>query len=726
MATGNTIRVGGVRVDITGNNANMVKAVSGAGRAMRRQGEDLRRLRAQYRGTGEAANELSKRMGGLATAGLAAGFGAAGAAGIAGLAKGAGDLGASLVETSVRANIAVDALQSLGRVAEGDGVATEKLYKSLTALNRAIAQGQDGIATYVREFERLGISVTDLTGLTVDQVFLRLADAVRDTASQADAIQGLSVILGGAGAKLFNVLALGSEELEKQQDYFRSLGVLTDEQAQRLKTLAQIQTDANNQLQTLVAGIVADNAESIAETIQVFSGLAVSLVRTVAPALGAIAQGVRTFAALVDELILAYVVKRALPLLAKAFAGITATIAASTGAMAAFQAIVIATMRKVLAPVLTAVAAFIAVREAIDYITSEQSFGEYMDNVGDRLRAFVADPVDSVLKGLGILNDGVNGFKPPSFEALPSVGGVGLSDDEIESLREGVALRGAVSDVMAAQDRAERDRLSRIAAEREALRANADIISGMVVGSRQQAEGLEFEVFLLDKSLKQRREAVAARRVAVKLSQREVAVRQQLARAQGAENATAIAAAKVALNNLEAIRAGSGALIVDIEANMERAEAATKKLESARELEGLFGDIGQAVGSFAATAVTSFENIGDAARTLAKVIANTLLQRFVAQPIANAVADALGGAVGASVSPVSSRDYEAANRAALLSARTNAQPQSIIVSPTIIGSDEATVRRALSDSVPGIVASAKASTLRDLNRPSQLQQSVRR
>jgi hypothetical protein len=104
---------------------------------------------------------------------IAAGFAAAAAA-AAGLAvgvKGALDLGGALSDLSTRTGVAAGELRVLQEAFARNGLSAEQVGPAINKLQRAIVEGGQGVATYKRAFDSLGISLDrparDVLGRTV-------------------------------------------------------------------------------------------------------------------------------------------------------------------------------------------------------------------------------------------------------------------------------------------------------------------------------------------------------------------------------------------------------------------------------------------------------------------------------------------------------------------------------------------------------------------------------
>ena len=279
------IRLGNAVVGFRADVQNYLRNLSRAERAVRDKRRALRRLQwrmrqLQYRLTRVTRNLFNFRA---AIALLASG------GGLGLLVKSSSEAGASLFETSVRTGLAVEELQTLGRVLEGDGLSTEKFNKTLIKLNQSIGAGRLGLKSYIDAFEALGIDINEISG-TADAVE-RIADALsKGTVDRATTIYALQTVAGRNASIAFNALAQGSEALREQQDEFAKLGIITTEQAARLKVLAQTQTDLGNAIKANSQRIVADLAglintgllSFIEKVPAVFDGLSSAIQYTVA------------------------------------------------------------------------------------------------------------------------------------------------------------------------------------------------------------------------------------------------------------------------------------------------------------------------------------------------------------------------------------------------------------------------------------------------------------
>ena len=94
-------------------------------------------------------------------------------------------------------------------------------------------------------FRGLGIALRDATGATRDvgDVFLEASDAIAALPTQADRAIAAYELFGRQGIQLLPILQQGSEAIRESAEAFRQFGILTADQAVRLKALEQSYTN---------------------------------------------------------------------------------------------------------------------------------------------------------------------------------------------------------------------------------------------------------------------------------------------------------------------------------------------------------------------------------------------------------------------------------------------------------------------------------------------------
>ena len=251
-------RIGDAIIRFRADVAKYVSNLTRADRALQRKRRALNAARRDFRSFGRRVDSTARSLVSLRSAFLLA----AGGGGIGLLIARSSQLGASLTEMSVRTGLSVDALQTLGRTFEGDGLSTEKFQRSIFRLHRGMAEAREGIAEYKDAFDALDIDVSTLN--SAEDAIYAISDALQaGRVDQVDAIGALQDIFGRAGPLAFNVLRRGSEAIREQQQEFRNLGIVTTEQAAILKALDQTQINLVNSVSANAARVTAELAGAI-------------------------------------------------------------------------------------------------------------------------------------------------------------------------------------------------------------------------------------------------------------------------------------------------------------------------------------------------------------------------------------------------------------------------------------------------------------------------------
>lgn len=126
----------------------------------------------------EGANERLGNLAKLVGVSLAAAF--------VGFGKKALDLGTTLSDIAASTGFATEEFQVFRGALIDAGGKAESMEKGINSMQKAIVQGGEGMTTYTRAFERLGLSVDDLRAMKPEDQFQTIAMAV----AEADDRQG--------------------------------------------------------------------------------------------------------------------------------------------------------------------------------------------------------------------------------------------------------------------------------------------------------------------------------------------------------------------------------------------------------------------------------------------------------------------------------------------------------------------------------------------------------
>ena len=228
-----------------------------------RTANQLRNLNTRIRNTRAAARQANTAVRNFNRALAGVGLGAGLLTGRLGqIVRSSAELGANLVEASGRIGITVEQFQQLQRVFEGDGLAADAFEKAMQRLANAITQGGQGLTTYLRVFERLGIELRNSEGELrgVREILFELADALPRVNSETERLGLIQQILGTRSAAVLTVLNRGSDALRDSERQAGALGVVSQENAEILKELAQTFTDVGNAIRVDLANTIARTA----------------------------------------------------------------------------------------------------------------------------------------------------------------------------------------------------------------------------------------------------------------------------------------------------------------------------------------------------------------------------------------------------------------------------------------------------------------------------------
>ncbi len=226
---------------------------------LRAQQRALQNLQRTVRNTSRRFREFQSRMISLRGAvGLLAGSGALGL-----LIRRQAQFGSQLVEVSERLGFSVERVQLLQRAFEGEGLAIQQINIGLQRFTRRLADAASGNALLQGTFRSLGVNIRDSQGRLRDShdVLLDVAEGLKNTDGQAQRVLRSFQLFDSEGVAFVNVLQRGREALLAQQEAFRRLGLVLEEEARALKDLDQGFTDLGNALQVAAARGVAAAAD---------------------------------------------------------------------------------------------------------------------------------------------------------------------------------------------------------------------------------------------------------------------------------------------------------------------------------------------------------------------------------------------------------------------------------------------------------------------------------
>lgn len=190
----------------------------------------------------------------------------------------------ALGEQAQQLGVTAKAMQEYRYVASQTGVSNEEMDAALAKLNRTAGDAAGGSKKAQAAFEALGISVRDANGNVKDAGALipEIAAALEKVPSPAERASALVDLFGKSGQKLAPLMAEGAGGVNKLREEAHKLGlVLSDEQIQKADATADKIAELNQQLNARVAGVVADNADSIMKLVNALAALAEKMFRLI-------------------------------------------------------------------------------------------------------------------------------------------------------------------------------------------------------------------------------------------------------------------------------------------------------------------------------------------------------------------------------------------------------------------------------------------------------------
>ncbi|SEI68084.1 hypothetical protein SAMN05518849_101538 [Sphingobium sp. AP50] len=183
-------------------------------------------------------------------------------------AKRALDYAASIGSVASEVGVTTNQLQEYRYAASEAGVAEKDMDAALKALNKNIGEAHAGTKAQATLFHDLGVSVQDgvtKRALTAAEVLPKLADKLQGIEDPIKRARTQAKFFGeDLGPKLNGLLEQGSEGLNGLRKAAYDTGVvLSDTQIQNADKAASKLEQVKNVLSIRIAGIVADNANSV-------------------------------------------------------------------------------------------------------------------------------------------------------------------------------------------------------------------------------------------------------------------------------------------------------------------------------------------------------------------------------------------------------------------------------------------------------------------------------
>ena len=141
------------------------------------------------------------------------------------------DAGDAVQKMALRTGFSTEMLSELRHAADLSGTSLGAIDKASKRMSKTIVDATEGMTTYIRAFDRIGLSAEDLIGLKPEEQFDRIAMAIAGLEDHALKAATAQDIFGRAGTELLPMLAAGAEGLAEMRQEAHTLGLVFDQEA---------------------------------------------------------------------------------------------------------------------------------------------------------------------------------------------------------------------------------------------------------------------------------------------------------------------------------------------------------------------------------------------------------------------------------------------------------------------------------------------------------------
>ena len=175
--------------------------------------------------------------------------------------------GDEVAKMAKRTGLAVEMLSELRHVAGLTGTDLSSVEKATKRMSKTIVDASEGMATYIRAFDRIGLSAEQLMKLSPEDQFWTIAKAIGNLEDATLRAATAQDIFGRAGTQLLPMMAESAESLDAMRQEAHDLGVVFDEEAAKKAEAFQ---DAMLKLKTSIKGVGFELADTLVPIITEF------------------------------------------------------------------------------------------------------------------------------------------------------------------------------------------------------------------------------------------------------------------------------------------------------------------------------------------------------------------------------------------------------------------------------------------------------------------------
>lgn len=232
------------------------------GDAILKVGVDTKPLDKGMKGIGASIKKHQKAIG-IGMMAMGGAILAAGAMSIKTFAQ----MGDAVAKMAKRTGFSTEALSELKHAADISGASLETLEKGVKKMSKTIVDASDGLATYVRSFEKIGLTAEELLKLSPEEQFNKIAMAIAGLEDPTLRAAVAQEIFGRAGTQLLPLFAEGAEGIAKLRKEAHDLGIVFDAEA---AVKAEEFTDAMTRMNEVISGVKMSIGEVLAPILTEF------------------------------------------------------------------------------------------------------------------------------------------------------------------------------------------------------------------------------------------------------------------------------------------------------------------------------------------------------------------------------------------------------------------------------------------------------------------------
>jgi hypothetical protein len=145
---------------------------------------------------------------------------------IYGLAEKTAEYAHNMELASQKTGMSVQSLQGWAFAASFAGGSAETLTTGMRKFSQEIVHAKEGDEKAIGAFQKLGISMKDLSNLNTEELLMRIADAFKEHADGANKSAEAVALFGRSGLNLIPILNMGSDGVKEMMKTAKDLGVI--------------------------------------------------------------------------------------------------------------------------------------------------------------------------------------------------------------------------------------------------------------------------------------------------------------------------------------------------------------------------------------------------------------------------------------------------------------------------------------------------------------------